>query len=469
MKESTKTVTKLANILFVIGLVAFFLLYLLSTIWQETLILEFISGTGLLVLFSVFIVVPKRDLFLPLLLIFVSMMIVGFTSSSPYVLWIGIREMRAVTTLVLLIGIVSWIINYRPYVKALMLLGRNNITTPSRFFSLIAVITHFISSFMTVGGVPFAYQMFGNLQKSPVSKLAYDFTVSTAIIRGFSLTVLWTAVHPAFAYAIAGTHAELFPTMMKGLGLVCIGFLLSIFIYHLQIGGKGVTVEVIPDLDAKTEEEQHLGLEKEFLFWVILLMGGIFITNQWLQMDILLAVPLVIVMVTTLYFISKRAMKQYIQLWHRFFTVDIGNKKKEVFLMLSAGILVGTLKETGAGQTLFTYFLTILEWMNINILIGLTFVVILLGICGFPPIPAMVLLSGIMGHFPGSYSSELVALSLLLGVSVKVFTAPVTVPLLLLSSMNGRTVAENGVRWNFLFGVALLTVGLLYIQVLTRM
>ncbi|WNF36798.1 hypothetical protein RJD24_20765 [Bacillaceae bacterium IKA-2] len=45
--------------------------------------------------------------------------------------------------------------------------------------------------------------------------------------------------------------------------------------------------------------------------------------------------------------------------------------------------------------------------------------------------------------------------------------APVTVPLLLISGLNGRSLAENGIRWNILFGVSLLIVGLLYIQFLT--
>jgi hypothetical protein len=142
-------------------------------------------------------------------------------------------------------------------------------------------------------------------------------------------------------------------------------------------------------------------------------------------------------------------------------------KKKEILLILSAGLIVGTLKETGYGFILFNYFLTAVEWLNINILLSLTLVVILLGFCGFPPIPAMILLSGILVNVPGGYPPELVALSLLLGVSVTLVIAPVTVPLLLISSLNGRSLSENGFSSNIFFAVSLLTVGLLYIQLLT--
>ncbi|WP_456276863.1 hypothetical protein [Bacillus sp. AK128] len=292
--------------------------------------------------------------------------------------------------------------------------------------------------------------------------------MSTAVIRGFSLTVLWTAVHPAFAYVVGGTNAPLFPTMLKGLGLALIGMLLSIFIYRIQMKQNGVTSELIPDLTLSSDE-QLKGLVWKFLFWVSLLMGGIFLTNQWLQLDILLAVPLVIVVVSALYFLSHRALSEYKQLWVSFVTVDFGKKKREIFLMLSAGILVGTLKETGYGYELFLYFLTMIEWLNLNILIGLTLIVILLGFCGFPPIPAMVLLSGILVDIPGGYTPDIVALSLLLGVSVTLFVAPVTVPLLLLSSLNGRGLSENGFKPNILFGAVFLVIGVLYIQIIAKL
>ncbi|WNF36799.1 hypothetical protein RJD24_20770 [Bacillaceae bacterium IKA-2] len=388
------------NKLFVGALITFILIYFLLTIWKEPFLIELLSATGLMMLLSIFIVLPKRDLLLPVLLIILSMMIVWITSSSPIVLWIGLREMSAIIPLIILISLVSWIIGHRPYVKALMTLGKKRITTPIRFFSFVAVITHFISSFMTVGGIAFVYQMFRHEKKSSVSDLAWDFTLSTAIMRGFTLTVLWTAVHPAFAYGIAGTNAPLLPTMLKGLGLAFIGFVISIIIYWLQMKQKQVSADLIPELSVSSEEKMD-GLIREFLFWVLLLMAGIFILNQWFHLDILLSVPVVIVSVTTLYFVSNQAVSQYKKLWFQLVTVDLGKKKKEIFLILSAGLLVGTLKETGQGHELFEYFLFAVDWLNINILIGLTFAVIMLGFSGIPPIPAMVLISGILVTIPG--------------------------------------------------------------------
>jgi hypothetical protein len=454
------------NKLFVTALVVFIFMYFVSTIFHATLIMELLSALGLVMLISILIVIPKRGLILPILLISLSMLIVWSTASSPVVLWRGLREMSAIIPLVILITLVSWIIGHRPYVKALLYRGTKRISTTSRFYSLVTVLSHFISSFMTVGGVPFVYQMFRNSKKVSVSLESWEFTLSTAIMRGFTLTVLWTAVHPAFAYGIVGTKAPLLPTMAKGFGLACIGFVISIIMYRVQMKRKQMSIDIIPDLSIRSEERLD-GLVGKFLFWVSLLMGGVLLTNQLLQLDVLLAVPVVIVIVTTLYFVSNRSVSQYKQLWVRLVSVDLGKKKKEMLLILSAGLLVGTLKETGYGEVLFSYFLTAVDWLNINILIGLTFVVILLGFCGFPPIPAMVLLSGVLVNIPGGYSPDLVALSLLLGVSVTLVIAPVTVPLLLISGQNGRSLAENGFRWNILFALPLLIIGLLYIQFLT--
>lgn len=464
--EEVKAITQFINKLFVGALIGFIVLYFIVTVWKEPLLTELLSAMGLVMLLSSFIVLPKRGLLLPLLLITLSMIIAWMTYSSPVVLWIGLREMSAIIPLIILISLVSWIINHRPYVKALMNLGKKRITTTNRFYTFVAGITHFISSFMTEGGITFVHQMFHNEKKLSVSKLAWDFTLSTAIMRGFTLTVLWTAIHPTFAYGIAGTNAPLLPTMLKGFGLACIGFVISIIIYRMQMKQKQIPTNIMPDLSVSSEEE-HDGLVGKFLFWVLLIMAGIFITSQWFHLNILLSVPVVIVIVTALYFVSNQALSQYKQLWYRFVTVDLEKRKKEVFVILSAGLLVGTLKETGQGHVLFEYFLVTVDLLNINILIGLTFAVILLGFCGITPIPAMVLISGILVNVPGGYPPDLVVLSLLLGVSVTLIIAPVTVPLILISGLNERSILENGFRWNILFGITLLIVGLIYIQLLT--
>ncbi|WP_096201732.1 hypothetical protein [Bacillus sp. FJAT-45350] len=466
MSEGQSRLVWFVNKLFIAALVSFIGLYFVSTIWKEPFIFGLVSMMGFLLLVSVFLVIPKRNLILPIILIGLSVLVINITSSSPIVLWIGLREMSAIIPLIILISLVSWIIGHRPYVKALMNIGKKWITTPVRFFAIVSGLTHFIASFMTLGGIAFVYQMFRDEKKPSVEQDAWDFTMGTAIMQGFTITVLWTVVHPAFAYGIAGTNAPLLPTVVKGFGLACIGFVISILIYRVQLKRKQITVDVIPDLTIKSGESLD-GLVGKFLFWLSFLMVGIFMSNQLLHMDILLAVPVVVVIVTTLYFISSKSMSQYKSLWVKLVKVDIGKKKKEIGLILSAGLLVGTLKETGYGHVLFEYFLAGVELLNINILVALTFIVILLGFCGFPPIPAMILLSGILVNIPGGYPPDLIALSLLLGVSVTLVIAPVTVPLLLISSLNGRSVAENGFRWNILFGVSLLIVGLLYIQLLT--
>ncbi|WP_139368263.1 hypothetical protein [Evansella clarkii] len=428
--------------------------------------LNFLSALGLIMLLTAFILLPKRTIILPLILITVSVAIILFSGSPPAIFWLGLREMRAIIPLIIIISLVSWILTHRPYIKALLKVGKNQVSTPVRFFAVTAGLSHIISSFMAVGGIPFVYQIFQGEKKPAISQNAWDFTLSTAIMRGFTLTVLWTAVHPAFAYVIAGTSAPLLTTMLKGMGLAFIGFIIGILIYLLQKKQMKLPADITPNLGSAGSDENTEGLATRFLFWVSLLMGGIILTTQWLNMDILLAVPVVIILVTTVYFLSHRAMRQYKTRWQQLITEGLETRKREMFLILSAGILVGTLKETGFGEVLFNYFLTAAELLNINILIGLTFVVILLGLAGFPPIPAMVLLSGILVNIPGELPAELIALSLLLGVAVTLVIAPVTVPLLLISGLNGRSMAQNGFRWNKTFGISLLLAGLLYIQFL---
>jgi hypothetical protein len=120
-----EVIVKVINKLFVATLMAYIVLYFISTIWKEPVIIELLSLTGFLMLFSIFLSKQKQGLTLPILLITFSMIVVWITASSPWVLWIGLREMSAIITLIILISLVNWIISHRPYVLDFSSYGRD--------------------------------------------------------------------------------------------------------------------------------------------------------------------------------------------------------------------------------------------------------------------------------------------------------------------------------------------------------
>ncbi|MFV8827819.1 hypothetical protein [Alkalihalobacterium sp. APHAB7] len=427
-----------------------------------------LSLTGLIILLSSIPSLSKKTLIMPSILIVFSLGILFITRSSFKILWIGLQEMREIIPLVILISLINWIISYKPYVSTLThFLQRKEKKQKTRklihVYSLSNIISFFSAFFMGIASIAFVFQLFKRGEKSQINSLAWDFTLSSAIMRGFALSVFWTTINPAFAYGIAGTNAPLFSTMVKGLGLSMIGLVIGLFIYLIQIKRLNVTTRFETTINNEKYDKKLL---YDFFFWIGLLISLIFFLHQIANIEILVVVPLVTLFVTLIYFTYNRDIIRYIKLWKIFTSYEMKNKQQEMTLLISVGILVSTLKYTGIGDVLFNKYLLIIEWLKLDLLVGLTIMILLLGFSGLPPISAMVLLSGIIIDIPSGYSPELITLSLLLGVSITFITGPITMPLFIASSQNGRSLHQNGFVWNIFFGITLLIIGQIYLQLL---
>jgi hypothetical protein len=455
---------KYLDFIFVASLVLFIVSYFSLKIWPHSMFDQAVSFFGMTAFLSVVPTMSRKALVMPSVIIVLSLLIVSFTSSSFVIFWGGFREMKEVLPLVILVSLLEWLVGHKPYVQALFGLGRGKIKTSVHVYSFATTVSHLVSSFMTVGGIPFVYQLLKGKKQPDILELAWEFTLSTAILRGFTVSVLWTAVHPAFAYVVAGTDAPLIKTMLLGMGLAAIGLVIGLLIFILQYKKMGFEPNFYDG--PKDEETVDKKLVFDFFVWIGILMAMIFYFHIFIGMEILVTVPVVILIVTFLYFLWNRSMKKYSKMWGKLIRDDLKTKRGQVLFILSAGLLVSALKKTGFGETLFQTFLKVITWLHLDLLIGLSIIVILLGFAGLPPVPAMVLLSGILTNLPPGYPTELISLSLLLGVSVTLVIAPITVPLLLISGQNGRSLFQNGFVWNIIFGITLLVVGQIYLQML---
>ncbi|MGF7184631.1 nitrogen fixation-related uncharacterized protein [Desulfitispora alkaliphila] len=371
--------------------------------------------------------------------------------------------MRYILALTTLVPLISWIARYKNYIHAILHMGKKQVRTNNHAYLVLSFGTHIVSSFMHIAGMAFIYHLFSKEKPSVMSLKGWEFTIHTALARGFALTVLWSPMHPAFAYGIFGTQAPLFATIGKGLILAFVGMGVGALVYMWQFGrGESLSSWSLP-ISLAENGPPDSRLVTEIFVWLGIILASIFALYS-IYGEILVIVPIVILIVTFIYFLWNRDLQQYKKLWARFITDELPHKKKETILIISAGVLVSTLKGTGFGQVFFDQFLLVTEWFKLDFLVGLTLLVIFLGFTGLPPIPAMVLLATIINDVPYGYSPELVTLSLLLGVAITLIIAPVTIPLLMMSSLNRYSLFDNGFKANIIFGIIFLVVGQMVIQ-----
>jgi hypothetical protein len=466
LKSTWKRANYILKKAYVFVLVTFIILNFTSLIFETPYINHLISMCGLILLLSALFLMKRNNLIIPGIILGLSFIVIMSTSSNPISLWDGLREMKDIIPLVTLVVMIGWIIKYKPYVKALLQFTNGRMKTNSQFFLVTNLVSHLLSIIMSVVGIAFAYQLLNEKREEDIDQLTWDFTLSTAIMRGYSLTALWAIVHPAFAFVLAGTKAPLILTILEGFGLAVLGVTISLIAYRFQMDRKNRIKFFFQYIKSENNILERKKLIIDFIVWISIIIGTIFAFYQLLHISILTSIPLAIVIIVTIYFIVKKDMNTYFKQLENMINIDFLNKKDQVAMILSAGILVSALKVSGVGALFFNSFLTGANWLHIDMLLGLSLIVILLGLIGLPPVPAMVLLSGLLIDLPSQYPMDLITLALLLGVSISVVISPISTALLVMSSLNGRSTIQNGMYWNIFFGLLLLICGQLYFKVL---
>jgi hypothetical protein len=446
------------------ALSVYFIVYFVSEPFGLPWLNPLFSFLGLLIFASAFFLLRGAALILPIILLVFSTGMIFLTGSDPVILWDGLREMKMILPLVLLVPLVGWIMNQKPYIQAVFKASQKWMKTSTHYYLGLSLLSYAISSFMLMAGIALLHALIsGNRPDNTPSRSTEDYFKSTSIMRGYSLTSLFSLFTPAFAYAVQGTGAPLWKTAGIGFILGLIGVLLGWFLfqwYQRNAGGLEMAEMV---QDTPTDVAGTGPLLKELILIIIGMISLTLLFLEFTPLNILYVIPLVILLMNLTYFIAIRNLNRLLKATRQFVVQDLPKKSRELTLIFSAGLLVGSLKATGMGALFFSLFLSGLEAIHLNIYTGLTCMIILMGFLGLPPIPGMILVSGILTDLPVGVMPELITLSLLVGVVITLLIAPVTVPLLLISSLNGFSMWQNGFRWNFGFGALFFICGQVYI------
>lgn len=308
------------------------------------------------------------------------------------------------------------------------------------------------------------YQLINSGTEQKGLRVSKEF-LSTAILRGYALMMLWSVFSPGFAYVSQNLGVNFFLMFLLGIGLAVIGVVISVFIYYFN--NRDEASQKI-QLD-ETDESQRMSLREHrkrtaelvvlfvFLILLILLLVEVF------SFPILTAVPIVVLFTVVLYFAIFSDMPFFIQHLLNYIRNQLESKYKELTLLFVMGVFITALEETGLGRLGFELFLSFVDTYHLDVYIFLILLVVFIGAIGFPPIPLLIIISNIISTIPIGKSPELFMLSLLIGTAMALVLSPVTVPLMIMGNLNGMSMLRNGIVWNYLFGIVFLVVSIAYI------
>lgn len=464
---------KIAGIGFTTSLCLYILLHYVSYFYPNDFLLLILSIMGTLLIFFSLFTLQGKTLLLPLFLILLAILVQLFSGADFLSLILeGTRLMRSLIVVLLVVPIVGWILKEEPYIERMMLFFHRILNTSRKFYFGIMIINQIISYFLLFGVIPMMYQFIDEFLKGKKESM-WDNYKSTVLLSSFSLTTMWVISIPSFAFAVDHLRAPLGWTILQGFFISLLGIILAVIFLHF----KGYKYNLSITMGIKTEIEKivlnthvHEKWDRkviEFFFIFISLFGTILTLHITLDVDLLFIIPPIIFIWTIIYYVLKNKKRSLLVNGKYYFSKDLSSKSQQYILLLSAGILIYSVNNSGLGN----YIVQSMFYINnqvpfLNLLFILPFVVIFLGFIGLGPLTVIVLVTGILENVSLPYPPELVVLSITSGSVISALLSPFILPVIVLSASNGISVLKNGFRFNYGYAIAFYLIVQCYMQLM---
>ncbi|QQK77333.1 hypothetical protein HUG15_18285 [Salicibibacter cibarius] len=457
---------------FTISILLYAILYLFSFFMDKGWMLQLMSTSGMLALhFALILLKPKNSpvpYFLTIASIFIGYITLG--SELWMQLWEGIREMRGIILLLLVIPMISWVLREENYIEALIGSAKNLLKTSKRFYAGVMFITQFVAYFLLFSAIPVLFQfiqvLLGNKKDED-----WEYFKGTALLRGFGLSTIWVISIPSVVFIIESTGASLGFTLFQGFFISICGILLSLLfmIVHEKRSGLDYTTGILHELHQNmpvNETKRNHFLTREFALLFLTLFGPVLVINHFMDWGLLMIISMCVLVWSCFYYVIKKKWSHLKQHCINYLREEVSQKSQELGIMLSAGMLINVFIASGGGTWAVNTIIHISDSTFIHMFWLLPFLVIFLGFIGLGPLTVMVLVGGIFQGVNLPYPPELIVLSLTLGSAITVFLSPFILPLIVLSQSNHLALWKNGLKFNLGYSVAFYVMVQVYLLIM---
>lgn len=458
---------------FTLSVVSYVVLHFLNLLIDSSVLLHILSFSGLFAITFAILYLKKREIVLPLFLIFLAVTINLFDpqTSLTRVFVDGAATMRELISLILIIPSVGWVLKQENYVRDTIILLKNQLKNSKLFYFILMSLTQIISFFLNFGAIAVVYQIVQSFFSKQRNEGWQQFK-STALLRGFALSTIWVISIPSFAYSVEVMNASLGHALLQGFLVAIIGSVLSVFLLHRYEKKNNVSFSndirnaISAAARSAPKEQTNYRNPVEFLFLFLSLLLLTLVVNSLLDIGLLTVIPIVVVVWAIVYFVLKRKPKVLMQEGKAYVSNGIAPRSREISLLFSAGFFIHSLTSSGLSISVMNELYKWTETIpGLNFLWVLPFIVLLFGFFGLGPLTVMVLLAEIVNSIQLPYSPELVVLAMTLGSALNILISPLVIPVVFLSSVNGISPVRNSILQNWKFAIGLYIIVELYLQI----
>ena len=337
-----------------ISILLYTLSHIIVTFSEQPQLLQILSYSGLAMIIFALLSIPTAKLRLPLLILLIGVSILIFSASNPLTgLFLGVREMRNIIGLLVVIPLISWVLQEENYVEDMMSVFHRFINTSKKFYFSLVSLTQILAFFLLFASIPTMYQLIDIFFKNQKINM-WEHYKSTALLRGFSLSTLWVVTIPSFVVVVDTLNASIYLSIAQGFGVALVGTFVAVLFMTFETRKHNVDLtpliqremeDVLKDASADYHTRKKNVIEFFVLF--ISLFGTIFVIYGVWEIPLLILIPLVIIVWMITFYLYKQRTYKLKTISQQYVAEGLKNQTPPVVLMLSVGVLIYAINETG--------------------------------------------------------------------------------------------------------------------------
>ena len=228
-------------------------------------------------------------------------------------------------------------------------------------------------------------------------------------------------------------------------------------LFRSDRAGRRAAVELAASGEVTTSSRTQLLVE--FFGLMAGLLGAVVLLERLTGLSVLHLVPLAGLAVVAVVTLWRSGWAGWARLVRDYTRDGLPARYRELLIMQSAGFLAGSLRHSGIGDAGIA---RLLAWVPeaspwLAPLLGL--IIIALGLVGFPPIPTTLIVAASVSPAVFTTAPAYFTIALLLGTGISFLLAPLSIPVVLLSSALDVGTMRLGARANWLFAVCAFVFG----------
>lgn len=355
-------------------------------------------------------------------------------------------------SLIILVPLISIPLRVDGYLNSIHYFLKRYSSQSQKVFAINSGFLFCLGPFLNLGSIRILHEMISDLRLNAV-------LLAKSYLVGFSTVVFWSPYLGSIALVLFYLDVPILSYLPYGLALAVIQWIIGNALFGLWLRGRGEETVVLKKEEGE-DEPFHYRQMKRLFVTLILFLGVIFLLEFATGWPMMFLVSAFAVLYPLLWCLKTSKWKEASELFASYRSHSVPVMNNEVVLFISAGVFGKALIGTAAAQQI-NHWMTFLASKSIVLfmisVIAIVVVVTFLGVHQIVVVTALIL--QISPEAIGM-RAEALALLFMMSWSISAVLSPFNPLNLLVSQSVNQPPLSVGMRWNGIYLLSIVLVGL---------